>query len=174
MIRSYYHLQEPIHISQSIMTGVRFRGFRLTQLCSISCSLFYSDSQLHDSVVRPSSKANTYITKYHDWREFQGFPSNATLFQELFTILFPFCATLFGRTTIFKEQIYTSQIIMTGVRFRVFRLIQLCFNSCSLFYSNSPLHDSVVRPFSSANIYITIYHDWRELQGFPSNATLFQ
>jgi hypothetical protein len=30
-------------------------------------------------------------------------------------------------------------------RFRGFRLMQLCFNSCLLFYSNYPLHVSVVR-----------------------------
>jgi hypothetical protein len=34
----------------------------------------------------------------------QGFPSNATLFQKLFTILFKLTATRFGRTTIFKRK----------------------------------------------------------------------
>jgi hypothetical protein len=45
-------------------------------------------------------------------------------------------------------QIYTSQIIMNRVRYRGFRLTQLCFNCCSLFYSNSLLHVSVI-PSSS-------------------------
>jgi hypothetical protein len=70
----------------------------------------------------------------------------------------------------FQVQIYTSQIIVTGVRFRGFRLMELRFNSCSLFYSNSPLYDSVVRPYSRAYTYITEYHDWREVHLFPSNA----
>jgi hypothetical protein len=36
------------------------------------------------------------------WLFVQGFPSNATLFQQLFTILFKLSATCFGRTTIFR------------------------------------------------------------------------
>jgi hypothetical protein len=39
-------------------------------------------------------------------------------------------------------------------RFSGFRLTQYCFNSCLLFYSNYPLHVSVVRPSSRGNIYI--------------------
>jgi hypothetical protein len=121
-----------IYILRIIMTGMRFRSFRLTQLCFNCYSLFYSNSPLQVSVVRPSSCANIYI------------------------------------------YIYILQIIMTGMRLRGFRLTQLFFNSCSLFYSNSPLHVSVVRPSASANIYITNYHDWRGVQVFPSNATLLQ
>jgi hypothetical protein len=34
----------------------------------------------------------------------QGFPSNATLFQLLFTILYKLSATCFSRTTIFKRE----------------------------------------------------------------------
>jgi hypothetical protein len=34
----------------------------------------------------------------------QGFPSNAALFQKLFTILFKLIATCFSRTTIFKQK----------------------------------------------------------------------
>jgi hypothetical protein len=34
----------------------------------------------------------------------QGFPSNATLFQYFFTILFKITATCFGRTTIFMRK----------------------------------------------------------------------
>jgi hypothetical protein len=202
------------------MTGMEFRSFRLTQLCFNCCSLFYSNSPLHVSVVRPSSFGNIYITNDHGWHEFQAFPSNATLLQYLFTISFQFSATWFGRTTIFmchfihhkmswlawgsgvsvwrnsvaivvqyfipilrymiqsydhlQVQIYTSQIILTGVSFRGFRLMELRFNSCSLFYSNSPQYDSVVRSFSRAFTYITKYHDWREFQGFPSNASPLQ
>jgi hypothetical protein len=36
----------------------RLRGFRLTQLCFISCSLFYSNYALHVSIVRQSSRGN--------------------------------------------------------------------------------------------------------------------
>jgi hypothetical protein len=71
-------------------------------------------------------------------------------------------------------QIYTSQIITKRMKFRIFRLKQLCLNRCSLFYSNYPLHISFIRPYSNANIYITKYHDWREVQEFPSNANLLQ
>jgi hypothetical protein len=127
MFRSYDHLHVLIFVSQIIMNGMRFRGYRLTQLSFNSCSLFYSHSPLHVSVVRPSSMkiytsqvimtgmrfrgfrlthstslgvhyciqilryifrsydhlqgANIYITKYQDWHEVQGFPSNATLLQ---------------------------------------------------------------------------------------------
>jgi hypothetical protein len=49
-------------------------------------------------------------------------------------------------------------------RFRGFRLTQHCFNSCSLFYSNYPLHVLVVRPSSALLLrdavasYINIYN----------------
>jgi hypothetical protein len=41
---------------------------------------------------------------------------------------------------------YLINDVTTGelIRFRGFRLTQLCFNSCLLFYSNYPLHVSVV------------------------------
>jgi Zn-dependent M16 (insulinase) family peptidase len=39
---------------------------------------------------------------------------------------------------------------MTSMKFRSFLLTQLCFNSCSLFYSNYPLHVSVKRKSSCA------------------------
>jgi hypothetical protein len=71
-----------------------------------------------------------------------------------------------------QVEFYTSQIIMAGMRFKRFRLTQLCFNSCSLFHSNYPLYVSVKRPSSIANIYITKYHDWHEVQEFPSYRTL--
>jgi hypothetical protein len=170
MIRTYDHLHEPVHTSQSIMTGVRFRGFHLMQLRFSRCSPFYSNSPLHDSVVRPSSRANTCVSKYHDWREVQGFPSTASLFQYLLTTLFQFSATSFGRTTIFKCQ----HIHHDWREVQEYSSKQLCSNSFSVFYSQSPLHVSVVRPSSFANIYITNYHDWREVKGFLSNATLFQ
>jgi hypothetical protein len=101
MFRSYDHLEVELYTSQLIVTGVRFRSFRLTQLYFNNCSLFYSNSPFHVSVVRPSSFANIYITKYHEWREVQGFPSNATLLQYLFNTLLQFSARRFGRTTIF-------------------------------------------------------------------------
>jgi hypothetical protein len=53
-------------------------------------------------------------------------------------------------------EIYTSQIIMTGVRFSSFRPTQLCFNCCSLFYSNPPLQFSLVRPSSRGQIYTSL------------------
>jgi hypothetical protein len=34
----------------------------------------------------------------------EGFPSNTTLFQQSFTILFKLSATCFGRTTIFRRK----------------------------------------------------------------------
>jgi hypothetical protein len=104
------------------MTGVRFRGFRVTYLCSNCYSLFYSHSPLHDSVVRPSSRANIYLKKYHGWREVHGFPSNGTPFQKFFTTLSLFSAIWYGRMTIFRGKICTSRNIITGVRFRGFRL----------------------------------------------------
>jgi hypothetical protein len=166
------------------VTGVGFRSCRLTHLSFKSCSLFYSNTPLHVSVVRTSSWANIYITNYHDWREVQGFPSKATIFQKFFTILFQFCAPCFVCTTIFIRkyghlwciylEIYTSKMIMAGMRFRRFPITQLCFNSCSLFHSNYLLHFSIIRPSSCANIYITKYNDWHEVQEFPSNETLLQ
>jgi hypothetical protein len=45
----------------------------------------------------------------------QGFPSNATLCQWLFTIRFELSATCFGRTTIFKWKYITSEINMAGL-----------------------------------------------------------
>jgi hypothetical protein len=57
MLRSYDHLQVQIYTSQNIMTGMKFRGFRPTQLCFNSCSLFHSNYPLHVSVIRPSSSA---------------------------------------------------------------------------------------------------------------------
>jgi hypothetical protein len=39
----------------------------------------------------------------------QGFPSNATIFQQLFTILFKLSAACFGRRTIFRRK-YTNRM----------------------------------------------------------------
>jgi hypothetical protein len=55
------------------------------------------------------------------------------------------------------------------VRFRGFRLTQLNFNGCLLFYSNYLLHVSVVRPSSRGNIYI---QSWREITSEGGDALI--
>jgi hypothetical protein len=42
----------------------------------------------------------------------QGFPSNETLFQQLFTILFKLTATCFGRTIIFRQKKYVLNLVV--------------------------------------------------------------
>jgi hypothetical protein len=49
-------------------------------------------------------------------------------------------------------QTWFSKWFLWIIRFRGFCLTQLCFNSCLLFYSNHPLHVSVIQPSSSENI----------------------
>jgi hypothetical protein len=96
----------------------------------------------------------------------QRFPSNTTLFQLLFTILFKLSATCFGCTTIFKWKcihLELKRLLKLGCLHPVacsrsgsggFRLTPLYVNFCLRFFSNYPLHVSVVRPSSGRNIYI--------------------
>jgi hypothetical protein len=116
------------------------------RLCFV---LFLGSLPLHVSVVRPSSSGN-----YHDWHEVQGFPSNATLFSIVVYYFIRIMRYMFLSFDHLEVEIYTSEIIVTGMRFRASRLTQLCFNSCLLFYSNYALHVSVVRPSSSGIIYV--------------------
>jgi hypothetical protein len=70
-------------------------------------------------------------------------------------------------------EIYTSQMMMAGMRFRRFPITQLCFNSCSVFHSNYPLHVSVIRPCSCANIYNKNIMTSVRFRGFPLTQLCF-
>jgi hypothetical protein len=104
---------------------IRFRGFRLTQL--------YFNYPLYVSVVRPSSSGK-YTHQKLTWLAY-------------------FCM-LFAWLALIILNLGVCILLRVLAQVQGIRLTQLYFNSCLLFYSNYPLHVSVVRPSSSGNIHI--------------------
>jgi hypothetical protein len=125
---------------QKIISLIRFRGSRLTQLCFNSFLLFYSNYPLHVSVVRPSSSGKLL---------------------HIYIYLFKLSATCFGRTAIFKWKIYTYLYLYLFIQiirsmFRSYGHLQVENIYIFIFiYSNYPPHISAVRPSWDENIYIS-------------------